>query len=466
MDTASSTVSKYTPFILFSLIFFLVLGLVMQDGHNFNGDFALYVEQSKALISGEVDGLYEKNKIAMDSSEVIIGPYLYPFGYPILITPLVYLFDLNFIYLKIFTSLFLLGSGLLLFHIFNHQINNKLISFGLSLAFVIHSKVITYADGILSDFPFLFFALLVIFWVTHHFKTFRDSVFIGFLIFLAYLIRDLGILLIFVVVGKQLIEIGDKSFSFKNLKNYLPYLIFFTLFLCNKIFFSRSDSTFISMFLANLDIQVGVSKFISYLKVFSVFFLHYESLVLFIPIIILIGYGVVKRFYSDFPLLLFLAAYFGVLLFWPYLTTRFVFPLLPFLFYFFYWGLYYLVVSFQLKLKYLIPSVLFYCFLSLGLSTYRNINYNRNPPLNSYSDEVREFYDYIEENLSSDEIVVFYKPRILRLYTNRNAYFKSFDSLDTNFEGFILVDKNRENSENELFYVVKESQNYKLLKRN
>ena len=97
--------------ILYVFLIVLISGsfifTTIQDGSNWGGDFALYLNQSIHLIEGfSLDELYEWNKISMQSSISHIGPYLYPHGFPILLCPIYYIFGIDFIVMKIFCSLF------------------------------------------------------------------------------------------------------------------------------------------------------------------------------------------------------------------------------------------------------------------------------------------------------------------------------------------------------------------------
>jgi len=92
----------------------LALGLlIIQPGHNWGGDFALYIEQAIALSEGSLNELYEQNKFAMEHSQYALGPFLYPIGFPLILSPFIAVFGLDFMLLKYVVFFFSLGSFVL-----------------------------------------------------------------------------------------------------------------------------------------------------------------------------------------------------------------------------------------------------------------------------------------------------------------------------------------------------------------
>ena len=88
--------------ILISVIF--CLG-VIDDNHNWGGDFALYIEQARALVEGTTKALWEENRWAMTPIPDY-GPDLAPIGFPLLLAPVYAVFGLNFIAFKVYLALF------------------------------------------------------------------------------------------------------------------------------------------------------------------------------------------------------------------------------------------------------------------------------------------------------------------------------------------------------------------------
>jgi hypothetical protein len=98
----------------------------IQEGHKWGGDFSLYVMQSIAINEGgQLEEVYQQNKFAIDHSTGDFGPYLYPNGFPYLIAPVIRFVGLDFIWLKIFCSLFFVSCIPLLFKLFTPYFEHK-----------------------------------------------------------------------------------------------------------------------------------------------------------------------------------------------------------------------------------------------------------------------------------------------------------------------------------------------------
>ena len=60
-----------------------------MPGHNPGDDFALYVNQAKSLVQGNVGETLASNHFAVDNSSWhSFSPYSYPWGFPLLLAPM------------------------------------------------------------------------------------------------------------------------------------------------------------------------------------------------------------------------------------------------------------------------------------------------------------------------------------------------------------------------------------------
>jgi hypothetical protein len=57
-------------------------------GHAWGDDFASYIMQAVALVEGRPSDFVRANTFTIDRSTVVLGPYAYPWGYPLLLAPL------------------------------------------------------------------------------------------------------------------------------------------------------------------------------------------------------------------------------------------------------------------------------------------------------------------------------------------------------------------------------------------
>ena len=97
-------------FPILALSTFLVFSSI-HSGHNWGDDFALYIKQAIQISNGEsLNKIYDWNKISMQSSVNEIGPYLYPNGFPFLLSGVYSIWGMNLTIMKYFCSLFFLLS--------------------------------------------------------------------------------------------------------------------------------------------------------------------------------------------------------------------------------------------------------------------------------------------------------------------------------------------------------------------
>ena len=91
-------------FIIVGLIPFLVI----SESNNWGGDFALYINQSIGFLEGDLPSLYQEQLFLLKYQR--LGPYLYPMGTSILISPVLFFFGANIYYLKVYGIIYWVGS--------------------------------------------------------------------------------------------------------------------------------------------------------------------------------------------------------------------------------------------------------------------------------------------------------------------------------------------------------------------
>jgi hypothetical protein len=140
----------------------LIIWSVLNDGHDWRGDFAMYVSQAQSILDGTVNELYAMNVYSMDHSETVLGPYLYQFGFPLLLAPVLALFGLNFFALKWLCSAGLVLAIPLMFRLFRLHFRSGFYPTLIVSFIAFHSAYVIFCDSILSDLPFLGFSMLAL----------------------------------------------------------------------------------------------------------------------------------------------------------------------------------------------------------------------------------------------------------------------------------------------------------------
>jgi len=181
----------YKKILILCGISFVLCLLSIQPGHNWGGDFSMYLAQAKHLLSGNLEELFIANEYAMNQSDIPLGPSLYPMGFPAVLAPVYYFFGNNLVMLKVFNALFFIGSIPLVFTLLRSVGNQKYLAWYATILFAINYQLVYFSDNIGSDFlgMFLGFLALVLMLRSRDFNTLSNAFFIGIVIFLCYVTR-------------------------------------------------------------------------------------------------------------------------------------------------------------------------------------------------------------------------------------------------------------------------------------
>lgn len=415
----------------------LLLGLSCIDiGHNWSDDFALYLQQTQALWEGNTEDLLKANYFAMEHSYAHVGPYLYPNGFPILLLPIYLIFGLNFWVLKVYCLLFLIASIPFIYAIFKQFGCSTPKALAITFLVVINYHFIRFSDHILSDLPFFFFSL----WSYYHlqrkqYNSYFQSIFLGILIFFTYNIRDIGIVLLPCLFAYQWQQF--KTAKKASLGIYLlPYISFVCLWLM-RWYWSPSVSTKQLSLLSETSLDIIINNFYYYFLLVGNYFLIFRNIPTSIALVVacffssLILLGIYQKGNAHLPLLVYLGGTISICLIWvSFQGMRFLFPVLPFLIYFLLEGIKGLPIAPKFQ-KYIIIGLL---LSSLSQSLLTSYHYWQKDTNEAYSIELQQIYQYIKNNTPKEAIIVFYKPRALRLFTQRNAVQKDISTAHYNLK--------------------------------
>ena len=429
----------------------------LQMGHGWGDDFSLYIAQTKALNENSVNELQEKQKFTTENSAYILGPQVYPWGYPLLMSPVYKVVGLNLSALKFFTFLFFTFSLLLIFYLFGKELGQQIALFIALFSF--SPQFYNYKDSILSDIPFMFFALLglsciQIFFVEKRivYRPFLGYILTGVAVFFAYSIKTVGIVLLPTLFTCQLYDFSInynynlKHYLTANRFSFLSYLIFFLALLLYSVLFNYSNTSYLShLDYKNFyeDIQFNIFYYInSVSEFFEVPVLTNISKTIWgvcLPFVLL---GVYINREKDRALILFVVFMISIMIIAPYQGgLRYIFPILPIIFYFLLIGL----REIQKKINGLnlthflfIPFIIIFlqAILIQSFNTWRN---NENIIEGPFDKEGKELMNFINSNTLPDDVIVFYKPRVMRLLTGRNGFVVNEVSQITDGRADILV---------------------------
>jgi hypothetical protein len=407
----------------------LILGAcILTRGHQWGDDFAWYILQAKSIVNGTTNEFMAQSAFTNQQSTTHLGPLAYPWGYPLILTPVVAVRGISPLGLKLPAVFFYAGFLICLYLLMKSRLtpNESLLVVAL---FAFNPLILQFLDQILSDIPFLFFSTLSLFLIMQEDKrSLMQSVWIGAAIFFTFL-RVTGVLLLgcFLIVEffRLLRDRTDRITVMEIVqRSFVVCLVFVLLWVTNILLFPSGGESYLSQYAELFETARRLS--VGYFLVFGQFFgdtsawkyVYYLVLIFF-----LLGAWVRRK--QEPLFILFFVLWMIVHITYPYWQgSRYVFPVLPIFIYFAFQGMTF-VIS-RLPVEYQPGSQrVFYGFwvLIAGLflltsitNAYINLQNGRaiNGPFDPFSTEV---YDYIKEETPADSVVIFFKPRVMVMMT-------------------------------------------------
>ncbi len=424
--------------------FSALLGLsLLTNGHLWGDDFAAYIMQAQSILKGNEQSFVERNTFTIEKSSFILGPVVYPWGYPLILASVYAVTGLNLIALKLPSLVFFIASLFLLFLFYRRRLSSpeSLLLMGV---FAFHPQFLSFLDQILSDVPYLFFSLLALLIMdTYFMNRDRDSKnaaaillpgVIGAVVFFVSFIRTIGLILLPTFLVTQANKIWMQRRNGPSIKRIVRdslifCLAFEILWLASRLIFPTGDEIYLALFGHHI-LEIVRTNSIYYSSLFGQFFdpLIYWDVVYWILVIFFcIGVWATRK-QEQISLVYF---GFSILVLVSYPSPqgiRFIFPLLPLFVYFSFHGMKTAALSTKAQYHKLsiapifgIWSILLVASLFTSVTlAYANLQNNRNTsgPFDSYSIKT---YQFIVNNTAPDNVIAFFKPRLMRLMTNRNS---------------------------------------------
>ena len=190
--------------------------LLHRNGHTQGDDFALYLRQARSIFDGDIAQVVSDNRFAVLNSDSGFSPNAYPWVWPLLLSPFVHAWGLDYDRLKLVeVATFCLWLVLL------HGIVRRRIGWwpaiAIVAAFATAPAYLSHTDQLLTEFPHLAAVALVIWWYD---RIRRDAtllsassgqlIALGALIALAFNVRRESVVLLGVIGVMVLYDIaGD-----------------------------------------------------------------------------------------------------------------------------------------------------------------------------------------------------------------------------------------------------------------
>jgi hypothetical protein len=423
------------PILVIILIGSIVIGSSqLTRGHEWGDDFAAYIMQAKSILNGDMQNFVGHNGITIRRSSAQIGPVAYPWGYPMILAPVYAAKGISPLALKL-PGLFFFAGFLICIYWMTKNHLTRTESLLLVSLFAFNPLLLNFLDQILSDIPFLFFSTLALFLMMKE-KPRRtlEATLLGAVIAFAFFIRTTGILLLASFLAVEFLKILSKqAIREANLKVLRKAVVVCATFGVMWIIYSLispggSESYFDQ--LKGFSFKTALGSIGAYFKLLGMFFgtsIIWKYLYCVLFIFFLIGAWIRRK--EETILIIFFLLWMLLLIIWPiWQGPRFIFPLFPIFIYFTFQGMKSVINRLPAN-YYRSGQWIFYGFwlsiisiflVNSSIDAYANLQNNRsiNGPFDIYSMEV---YSFIKEKTSPNSVIIFFKPRALRLMTDRDT---------------------------------------------
>ncbi len=441
----------YLALILIIVVTTSLFLFTLRKGIYWGADYAQYILQAKGLSTGNLDRIIELSVFRFNNDSRFANLILKPWGLPILLSPIYHHFGLNFFAMKIYLSIFFILSLPFIFLIFKDKIGDRY-SLLLVAIFALNPYFLTLKERVLSEFPFLLFFSISFLLIQKtviekkYVLNVRFSYFLlGFFIFSSFLIRTQGILLLALLFICEVVEVRKNREGFKPVA-VLPYLIFLFLFILNTILLPAGD---ISSYYIIISHWFGLKSILKNLFFyFSVLFVFFNAFnikgfaplnrVIYGTTIPFALIGIFNRLKEDYPYVTYLILNFLLCVFYPFTQgLRLFIYVIPFYIYFIFTGLkksmelnlFWKSRKFKINLIYIFSFIMIFSFISKDIHYKYNSKaidsktggYIEGPCMPAS----KEMFTFIKKHIPQKSSIIFSKPRIINLFTDRKSGFIS-----------------------------------------
>jgi hypothetical protein len=424
------------PLAIIFLSTLLAFSLLTKD-HEWGDDWASYLMQSIAITRGETHEFIQRNTFTMRESTHFIGPDAYPWGFPTLLAPFTLpAGPLNIFCLK-FINLIFFAFFLWVFYALAARRLPPRESALLLAVFAFSPLLLQFNDQLTSDIAFLFFSTFGILLIEKRIgNSLYKNIILGIVLFFAFFVRTNGILLLPTLFLTQIFTwLQTRPRPVLDRKRILtiwliPYYVFGLLTLANLILFPAGEGSHLEH-LSTLSLASLADNLSAYFAMPAYFFsaLPYPEIIYGLLLPFILG-GILLNFKRDFHLIVYLVLSYALFIVWPdQQGIRFLFPLLPLLVYFAYRGMdaaYFALTDRHPRLGlwltrgFWLVIVASFAWTSLGLAR-DNLAQGRGPYGNVFDPLSIEMFDFVKFQTPADSVIAFYKPRALRLFTDRDS---------------------------------------------
>ncbi len=428
----------FVPIIVIVILSSALAVAMLTHDHDWGDDFAAYIMQAASIVHGTERQEVARAAFSIQQSSRYFGPVATPWGFPALLAPVyavcggVNIWCLKLVNVPLFA---LFVAAFWVFAASRLPFADALL---LTSVLAFNPVLLAFENFVLSDLAFLFLSTLCIVLIdlvvvrpATPEGSRRGNVAIGVCAFLAFFVRANGALLmptLFVTqVALYLRRRGRHDIQLRPpAAALLPYAVFIALAVLAAIVFPGGGLSDAQHY-RTLTVGRLLENVSAYLIVPSIFFwpvpfyeLFYGAL---FPFLLC---GLAWHAREDLPAVVYSGWTLLLFVFWPEQQgLRYIFPVLPFFVYFCYRGM--KANAFALTDRYraagnaLTRAVWIAVIVIFVLASIRIARQRSSPAGAAFQPASLEMFDAIKARTAPGDVVIFDKPRLMRLMTDRDA---------------------------------------------
>ena len=185
-----------------------------RHGHAQGDDFALYLRQARSIFDGDIGAVIDDNRFGVLNSDTAFSPIGYPWVWPLVLSPFVHFWGLDYDRLKLVTVAMFCTWLVLVFGIVRRRLG-RWPALGVTACIATAPRFLLHTDQLLSEYAYFVAIAVVIWWCD---RVHRSSdlvraprtqlVVLGVLMAIAFNVRREAVVLVVVVASLQLIALA------------------------------------------------------------------------------------------------------------------------------------------------------------------------------------------------------------------------------------------------------------------
>lgn len=188
-----------------------------HGGISWGDDFALYLRQARSVFDGNVGQVIADNRFnVMNAAKPGFSPIAYPWGWPLLLSPFVRLWGLDYERLKLLEVACLCGF-LWVFHSLLQRRCSRWVAVGVVAAVGTTTAYLAHTDFLLSEYPYMFAAVTTLWWLDRcrrtgalDLATRQHLVVLGLLAVAVFNVRREGVAIILAIAGTGVLDLRGR----------------------------------------------------------------------------------------------------------------------------------------------------------------------------------------------------------------------------------------------------------------